>query len=353
MKRKSGFTLVELLVVIAIIGILVALLLPAVQAAREAARRTQCVNNMKQLGLAVHNYHDTYPSGAIPPLYLCRGTGATSRNNSQWSWKTLILPFMEQENALQALEMDKYALSQIIDSPGSKQAILQSVIDSHRCPSDDGPPLSQYSGHYYRDSAGAQLSWQPTASNYVASVDSWGVTQNGGGFFRAAGGPASADNAVGDQMDCDLANGWANETEALTFASILDGLANTIMVGERGFRVYRDDPGVGTSATKYYTAYGSSVFNHRFFNNHHTAAAGAYGFNSTTHYNTSTAPCGWCPVYAFSSQHPGGANFTLGDGSVSFIVNTVEFSRTNNNSAINSTMERLLERNDGQPVGAY
>ncbi|MFM9068057.1 MAG: DUF1559 domain-containing protein [Planctomycetota bacterium] len=88
MKRRPGFTLVELLVVIAIIGILVALLLPAVQAAREAARRTQCLNNLKQLGLALHNYHDSrrsFPAGASP-------------NVTAFNWRVAIWPFMEQQS---------------------------------------------------------------------------------------------------------------------------------------------------------------------------------------------------------------------------------------------------------------
>src|SRR5688500_18954736 len=94
-RRKSGFTLVELLVVIAIIGVLVALLLPAVQAAREAARRTQCVNNLKQLGLGIHNYHDTYK--VIPPGALDFGATPTAGPTiPSWGFATKILPFIEQ-----------------------------------------------------------------------------------------------------------------------------------------------------------------------------------------------------------------------------------------------------------------
>src|SRR5688572_27645245 len=97
LRLSRGFTLVELLVVIAIIGILVALLLPAVQAAREAARRMQCGNNLKQIGISIHNYHDTYksfPSGWICPSV---ATGAMAVDQESWGWSSLILPFMEQQ----------------------------------------------------------------------------------------------------------------------------------------------------------------------------------------------------------------------------------------------------------------
>src|ERR1700692_1977401 len=95
---RRGFTLIELLVFIAIIAVLIALLLPATQAAREAARRSQCVNNLKQFGLAIHNYKDVY-RGAMPPGYIMefQGKGATVLPaGPDWAWGTLLLPFMER-----------------------------------------------------------------------------------------------------------------------------------------------------------------------------------------------------------------------------------------------------------------
>ena len=101
-RRSGGFTLVELLVVIAIIGILIALLLPAVQAAREAARRSQCSNNLKQLGIAIQNYHDTYKT--FPPAYINDSHGGVNpgpifRADPQWGWSAMVLPFRERIGA--------------------------------------------------------------------------------------------------------------------------------------------------------------------------------------------------------------------------------------------------------------
>src|SRR4051812_6730319 len=89
---KRGFTLIELLVVIAIIAVLIALLLPAVQQAREAARRSQCKNNLKQIGLALHNYHDT--ANTLPPGWIGDPTGSNAGN--RWGWGTMILPYLDQ-----------------------------------------------------------------------------------------------------------------------------------------------------------------------------------------------------------------------------------------------------------------
>src|SRR5687768_6007213 len=119
-SRQRGFTLVELLVVIAIIGVLVALLLPAVQAAREAARRTQCSNNLKQIGLAMHNYHDTHKQ--FPPAYV-----ADSNGTPMHSWRVLILPYIEANHIY-----DRYDQTQPWDSATNRQ-LLSEMPQTYRC----------------------------------------------------------------------------------------------------------------------------------------------------------------------------------------------------------------------------
>lgn len=125
-RPRYGFTLVELLVVIAIIGILIALLLPAVQAAREAARRSACVNNLKQLAIGLHNFHDTnneFPPGEITPGNCC---GTQSREN----WAILILPYIEQKNLYERYDFNQN------NEHSNNRFVRESNIETHNCPSD-------------------------------------------------------------------------------------------------------------------------------------------------------------------------------------------------------------------------
>ena len=133
LKRKNGFTLVELLVVIAIIGILIALLLPAVQAAREAARRMNCTNNLKQIGLALHMHHDTnncLPAGWT--AYSAMGSKtAVPKGVPGWSWATMSLPFMEQ-----GVVYDETLDINLAINAGDNPAGAKTIINTFRCPSD-------------------------------------------------------------------------------------------------------------------------------------------------------------------------------------------------------------------------
>lgn len=152
MKRscapRGGFTLIELLVVIAIIAILVALLLPAVQQAREAARRSSCKNNLKQLGVALHNYHDTHR--VFPPGYVINSAFSTpcsgSNGRNGYGWGTMILPFVEEAALYDALkaETNDFAANRDWNCTGSQTAkdLVAQVIDTFVCPSDAKGPIS-------------------------------------------------------------------------------------------------------------------------------------------------------------------------------------------------------------------
>ncbi|MCR9117654.1 MAG: DUF1559 domain-containing protein [bacterium] len=182
--RRSAFTLVELLVVIAIIGVLIALLLPAVQAAREAARRTQCVNNLKQLSLACHNYHDV--NRKFPPGY---GKGPNSR---AWGWGTFILPHMELGNLFDTLNPDLINGQYPTNVPTSPaDNIYNSPVDAFICPSDPGSHLNSNYGNFSK-------------SNYPPSEMP---------FLR--------------------------DGVAQRFRDITDGTSNTMMIGERGMEFNR------------------------------------------------------------------------------------------------------------------
>jgi prepilin-type N-terminal cleavage/methylation domain-containing protein len=165
-QHSRGFTLVELLVVIAIIGILVALLLPAVQAAREAARRMQCSNHLKQLTLACHNYHDTFKT--FPPAFLWKHNATPNRPNNallvgaKWSWGALVQRFVEGGNAADAMSVgNKWLDNGGNDAITLHANILQTKASIFRCPSDVAPDMNtnrQFGGTF-----------ATATSNYVAS----------------------------------------------------------------------------------------------------------------------------------------------------------------------------------------
>lgn len=202
---RRAFTLVELLVTIAIIGILVALLLPAVQFAREAARRSQCTNNLKQIGLGLHHYHDTYdrlPMGWV---------GVAPDGGPGWGWGTAILPYLEQENVY-TTGMNRNL--SIVDPVN--QAAREQVLSAYLCPSDIGGPqfiLGAPPGEEHNIDAGPPL-FLVSRSNYV-------------GVF----GTEEIEDSPGD------GNGSFFYHSRVRFADMVDGQSTTMMVGERSSRL--------------------------------------------------------------------------------------------------------------------
>lgn len=295
-SRKShraigGFTLVELLVVIAIIGILVALLLPAVQMAREAARRTQCRNNLKQVGLALQLYHQSH--GCFPSAYFAH----PDYWHPSWSWSTLTLPHLEQQPLYDALQVGQ---AQLHGGTGfaTPTADMQIALDMFACPSDGRATTNPRKGDFGRSSYRAvKGSIVDIETTYESAINQNGVMHCNSG------------HRIGD---------------------IRDGSTNTIIVGECVL-----DPGDPNNDGKVGAIW-----------------AGMRGevtddvYISDTCWFISGDP-DWkingLKKQAFGSRHSGGANFGLADGSVQFLSENIDA----------ATLSHLADRADGEVLGEF
>ena len=306
-RGERAFTLIELLVVIAIIAVLIALLLPAVQQAREAARRSQCRNNLKQLGLALHNYHDTY--NRLPPLEIFP---------SCWSWSAMLLPYVDQATMYTTIAgMTGQSLPSKTAASGMNAYVgsfpspnpLATQLSLFRCPSDTGSgTVSVVDNNGYGTT-------QYGRSNYVASMGSdanWAVTFFTNGAFPT---PPLNQGVTGASRN---------------FRDITDGLSNTFLLGEQ--RCFATINGMYIGGDSIWAG----------------DPNGQYGL-----YCGGNNPPGWPPNYksptmssgeeAFDSFHVGGVHFVLGDGSVRFI-----------SDAINTTTYcNLASIADGQVIGSF
>jgi prepilin-type N-terminal cleavage/methylation domain-containing protein/prepilin-type processing-associated H-X9-DG protein len=337
--RRRGFTLVELLVVIAIIGVLVALLLPAVQAAREAARRMSCGNNLKQIALGLHNYHDTYktmPSGwfddpNIDPF-------------ESWGWSALLLPYVEQQALHEKLGVTRFTLRDSLatggvqPTPSAFLQLAQTRLEVFMCPSDSGfnRPGSVHNNRNFNGGDGT------VAGGHTQPVLVGVSNYPGVAGHRDVGSNASDPDNTGIFFHHSNVN----------FADILDGTSNTLAVGERETFHCRSGSWVGTRRTR-----GSAG---RSFNI--LIGTSRPKMNQDTNVIAWDTPR-WGCMEGFSSMHPGGAQFALCDGSVRFLAETIDHywhPNTDVNGSIahsrddrNRTYQRLMTRHDTLPVSGF
>jgi prepilin-type N-terminal cleavage/methylation domain-containing protein/prepilin-type processing-associated H-X9-DG protein len=313
--RRRAFTLIELLVVIAIIAVLIALLLPAVQSAREAARRAQCVNNLKQLGIAAHNYHDVM--GSFPSCLYLHPAYSTGQAWNNASWLLLMSPQMEQQNLYNAMNTSiMFGTNKLFNWGniyyGDQNAtVREAVINTLICPSDDSPNV---------DKTNADEIWNSPAAgtSYVGNVGDNCLACN------PAAGTVALCTAVGYRCrGPQLADGGGSGIfwrfgSNVALRDVTDGSSNTFLAGEQIRKVTRwnawvhANQSVGTTAMPLnYKLRPPNVEN-------------------------------WSHQYTFRSQHPGGGNFLFADGSVKFIKDTINF----------SIYQALSTRNQGEIVSS-
>ncbi|MFO1019142.1 MAG: DUF1559 domain-containing protein [Planctomycetales bacterium] len=317
-RRRPGFTLIELLVVIAIIGVLIALLLPAVQQAREAARRTQCKNNIHQIGIALHNYHDVYKM--LPPGWI--GVDATGtlniHGNNGWGWAAKILPQMDQMALFNSINFHAPV------EHASNLLPRTSFVAAYVCPSD----TNQNKWTIYDHSGGSPVNGVELApSNYV-------------GVFGTS-----------DIDDCEetVPANWALPTpypqcggegaffhnSKINFTSFTDGVSNTFMVGERKsldqgspFSVIPDP---GGTQIPWFSTWTGVIPDHDFDIVRILGTTDHTPNNDVNH------------IDDFSSYHAKGAHFLIGDGAVRLINKDIDL----------GLYQHLATRSGGESIGDY
>jgi prepilin-type N-terminal cleavage/methylation domain-containing protein len=314
-RRRSAFTLIELLVVLAIIAVLIGLLLPAVQKIRDAAARLQCANNLHQLGLAVHNYHQT--TGALPP----------SRIRDEYaSWAVLLLPYVEQDNLFKQWDLSRRYYDQTMGTA------LTTPVKTYFCPARRSPPSVSQPGV---DKAGT-IDRPGSAGDYACSA---GDRASYGGELDGWAASLTPANGAMICAESTVANGrivsWRSRT---SLASITDGTSNTLLIGERHVPLGTLNADIGDG----------SIYN----GDHHRvagrcggpgeAAAGGFVFDLA---KGPGDKAGGTERYQriFGSYHAGLCLFVFCDGSVHALANTIA----------PRTLRLLAVRNDGEPTADY
>ena len=329
-RTRTGFTLVELLVVIAIIGILIALLLPAVQAAREAARRAQCSNNLKQIGLALHNYHDAhkvFPASAMNP-----GAQGTSKVHPTWGQMVppggvrnvtgyiSILPYIEQQSIYDMIDFSRAVGMTDADGIGGgdyQQAATNHRLAAFECPSEPGHmnPHTNTGQPY-----AVQNAWRANYGFVSHRVDYQLTHNNSDGRASGSGIIVPYSKIVTDEKSI-----FGGFNGAAKIADIKDGTSNTIALAETKMRKTSNNYG------PYWNMYA-----------HTHQICPRYGIN-LNYVDANGVVSKYQYAWRVGSYHPGGAQVALADGSVRFLSETVPI----------ATVMAITSMNGGEVVSDY
>jgi len=346
-SRRKGFTLIELLVVIAIIAILIALLLPAVQQAREAARRTQCKNNLKQIGLALHNYHDNF--NTFPPGGVSSTTGGAPYQG--WGWNAMILPHMDQAPLYNLINFNTSMVANLALIPNP----ISTNIVALRCPSDVG--TGQVTAVDVSATVGTAPTTNPSGGNAFGRSNYPGVV----GYSRAttiAGNAPPVGLIAGNPPTSQNYSGIFGLNSKMGLRDMTDGSSNSVVVGERytpnssggsvsepvGHSVWIGTPNSnldGLAATLGDTAVVATVPNATPANNALTTPAAGPGSFRINGNNNGIVTRG--QTSGFGSLHTGGCHFLIGDGTVRFVSENID----------TQTYRNLGTVNDGNTIGDF
>ena len=314
-RSTRGFTLVELLVVIAIIGILIGMLLPAVQQVREAARKSTCLNNLKQQAIGIHNFESTFEK--FPPSYGYNDRGQWGYWRRAWGWGARILPYIEQNNVSDVLQVTKSEFHQSISGGHStwipeRVEAMRRPIEIFRCPSDGNAPDINKSTAFV--SSGVPDTKKPALSHY-AGVYAYQYSNWSGG-------------------EPPVTQGCFRPQYGIEMADITDGTSNTFLVGERSYS-HGAAYWVGVGNVGSEAAWSSpKVCGRVFLFKPNPPLVGRY-------------------YSAFASEHPGGLCFSMADGSVQFISENIEYNNGLTNWGAPHRWWHRFDEMDSSTFGAY
>jgi prepilin-type N-terminal cleavage/methylation domain-containing protein/prepilin-type processing-associated H-X9-DG protein len=340
MPRRRAFTLIELLVVIAIIAVLIALLLPAVQSAREAARRAQCVNNLKQIALAIHNYHDV--NNLVPPGAMLFASPAADSGIANEGGVTMILPYLEQRALYNGYNFGAGYLAQC------NQTVVLTQINTMVCPSTPsgyrtGPAMNEGANLFGLNTVPA---WNPSC----AVGDYLGVLY---AAYPIPPGATSPTYVLGMSQVYysfpQVAMMGMAAYVTVGFASVTDGLSNTILFTEQAGKPIRYSHGGRAISTILATDPDAWTLQQTIWSGITGGDFEPCSGDGLTPFYVSPLPVnGTCRIncsnlYSPFSFHPGGVNTALGDGSVRFLKETIN----------QATFAALCSYNGGEIVGDY